>query len=540
MPADAGHPGAPACPEPIVCNGSLPDCPITCASGCPADTWCSGEYCSAKKPPGAVCGAAVECSSGFCTDGVCCDTACNGACEACSAAQGAPGDGVCTLLGSSHVCRAAGSNCDREERCTGASAACPNDGFHDAGTSCGNTMTTGWGGCDAGAGCGTMGVQTRTRTDYVCAGSSATCNTVNTPETQACTRPTEGVSCGSTGYSDWTDCNYPSVCATTTTRTRVRTDPVCASGACTAMQTTETDTCNRPTENVSCGDAGYTGWSSCTWPDTCSLSGSRTRTRTDPVCQSGNCGSTMATETDTAGCDRPTNGNNCGDAGYSMWSDCDYPTACATAGLRSRSVTTYTCGSGNCNTSTNTEVDSTTCMRPTNGNNCGTTEYGDCVYASPCATTGNRQVITWVCNGSQTCVSMTSTETNAPACNRLTTGDPCDTTQYNCVYPGGTCANSGNRQVTTWTCNSSATCVSSTTTEPNSPSCARNTNGEVCDPTNCGLCINSCNCNCQNYRNCTSYTCSNQVCVGQNYQEDCGACNPGRGGCNLCKDGETR
>lgn len=41
-------------------------------------------------PPGAACVAPAGCASGFCVDGICCDTACEGACESCAPA------GTCT------------------------------------------------------------------------------------------------------------------------------------------------------------------------------------------------------------------------------------------------------------------------------------------------------------------------------------------------------------------------------------------------------------------------------------------------------------
>ena len=45
---------------------------------------------------GARCQAGAECTSGFCADGVCCDSACDGRCRACTAAKKGTGvDGVC-------------------------------------------------------------------------------------------------------------------------------------------------------------------------------------------------------------------------------------------------------------------------------------------------------------------------------------------------------------------------------------------------------------------------------------------------------------
>ncbi|WP_437572060.1 kelch repeat-containing protein [Sorangium sp. So ce542] len=64
--------------------------------------------------PGAPCGSSLDCGGRSCVDGVCCDTACDGACEACSVAAGAAQDGVCSPL--------TGPACDDGDACTGADA----------------------------------------------------------------------------------------------------------------------------------------------------------------------------------------------------------------------------------------------------------------------------------------------------------------------------------------------------------------------------------------------------------------------------------
>lgn len=80
----------------MVCNGTLPDCPILCTSGCPSSTYCSGTYCAAKKSNGVTCGGPTECVSNNCVDGVCCDTTCGGICEACVASKTDGPDGTCS------------------------------------------------------------------------------------------------------------------------------------------------------------------------------------------------------------------------------------------------------------------------------------------------------------------------------------------------------------------------------------------------------------------------------------------------------------
>jgi hypothetical protein len=74
-------------------------------------------------PVGDSCTSGGDCASGFCVDGVCCESACDGPCQACSAARKAdpasPFDGFCDPI-------AAGFDTDREcpllESCNGAGA----------------------------------------------------------------------------------------------------------------------------------------------------------------------------------------------------------------------------------------------------------------------------------------------------------------------------------------------------------------------------------------------------------------------------------
>ncbi len=83
---------------------------------------------------GLGCTSASQCPSGFCTNGVCCDTACNGGCGACNLAGHL---GTCTALGNGTVCRtAAAGGCDVAETCNGSSLTCPSDGFASSSTVC--------------------------------------------------------------------------------------------------------------------------------------------------------------------------------------------------------------------------------------------------------------------------------------------------------------------------------------------------------------------------------------------------------------------
>ncbi len=75
-------PDAIAC-APYACNGAR--CYTACGSdaACAAGDSCVQGSCGAK-PNGAFCSTATECQSSYCAQGVCCATACTGACVSCA------------------------------------------------------------------------------------------------------------------------------------------------------------------------------------------------------------------------------------------------------------------------------------------------------------------------------------------------------------------------------------------------------------------------------------------------------------------------
>lgn len=92
----------------------LGDCHVDgdCASG----NHCQAGICEIDQIDGKVCSRDGECGSGECVDGICCDTACEGQCEACNL----PGDeGTCSPavgrpVGERDACESDGSNCAGE------------------------------------------------------------------------------------------------------------------------------------------------------------------------------------------------------------------------------------------------------------------------------------------------------------------------------------------------------------------------------------------------------------------------------------------
>ncbi len=102
--------GAGACaPEQTVackngCEGAICAGDACLVNGdCKDGERCIAGTCAAQGDNGASCASANDCGSGFCVDGVCCDKACDGQCEAC---DGANKPGVCApISGAPHGAR---------------------------------------------------------------------------------------------------------------------------------------------------------------------------------------------------------------------------------------------------------------------------------------------------------------------------------------------------------------------------------------------------------------------------------------------------
>ncbi len=111
---------------PYICNGTW-GCYSNCSTNaeCAADSFCLGAECVLKKENGMPCaGNNWECQSDHCVDGYCCDTACEGECQACN---------IENFFG---VCTGHANDTDPEDDCTlcnvcnGASQCVPvNSGF---------------------------------------------------------------------------------------------------------------------------------------------------------------------------------------------------------------------------------------------------------------------------------------------------------------------------------------------------------------------------------------------------------------------------
>lgn len=89
--------------DPYVCNPGGTACLLDCSDvdDCVAGNVCTSDGdCLVPRPDGQPCTVPDACESGHCPadDGVCCNVACAGPCEACAAAKTGGTDGVCSFV----------------------------------------------------------------------------------------------------------------------------------------------------------------------------------------------------------------------------------------------------------------------------------------------------------------------------------------------------------------------------------------------------------------------------------------------------------
>ncbi len=243
-----------------------------------------------KLPNGAACSAATDCLTGFCADGVCCNAACTGSCQACSAAKkGSGADGTCSNI-------ALGTDPDAE--CGGA-ASCNGAG------ACG--LFANGAACTLGSECSSGSCA-----DGVC------CNTACNTTCQACTAAKKGSgtdgTCGSivSGADPDSECTGSQICngagvckvptgdacaQATDCLSGFCADGVCCNAACTGACQACTATKKGSGADGTCGnislgtdpDAECFGMYSCNGSGACALLANGVTCASGGECTSGNC-----------------------------------------------------------------------------------------------------------------------------------------------------------------------------------------------------------------------------------------------------------
>lgn len=476
---------------------------------------------------GATCGAAAECASNFCVDGVCCDVACDGQCEACDNAgsvgtcggvDGAPHGGR-TACGGADVCAGA-CVATTPKACTfpGGAVTCRAE-------SCADAVKTLAASCDGAGACPAVST-------FSC--PSAACNGTNC--LGACT--TNGDCGGSTPY-----CNLPEgVCKATKDEGETCTagnqctstfcvDGFCCDGACNG----QCQACNVTTGGNKAGQctkvsAGQPVSNAVTTRTACAGSG---------TCK-GSCDGTSPTA-----CGFPGTGVDCGTscACTNGSTNCTCSSSCASAKKQPRACngagactdgTPVTCtnnicngGATDCGTCTmdaecgaGRYCDGTACrLKKANGGSCSTTNgdhectNGHCVSGICCASACGGTTPACKANGSGCACTGTSCTGGLSCFNDVCCDDSCPS-----------CQTSTSTNACGHMCNTvcAKSCVGGVCCSTNCPTCrltdtVKNECGQLCNPHNCTT-------------NCDTGSCcvrnNEQSCHTSNQPDGCGSSYP--------------
>jgi hypothetical protein len=291
-------PAARAC-SPYKCDGTRCGASCTGNGDCAGGNVCINGSCG-KKSLGSLCGKDGECQSNFCAQGVCCNTRCNGTCQACDL----PGKGgTCTNVPDggedpTQTCKDQGRpSCGNDGTCNG-SGGCRKYNNKtvcgaqkcDSGTTTAISLCDGKGKCVAGS-----------KIDcspYVCNDAGTNCfnSCTGTDVAPQCEAPNKcfGGKCGQLGKGqpcdETSDCKSPLACSD-----GVCCDKANCSGTCQSCKVNSAvGTCSKigctPGMNQSCGNNGTQtcnaqcsfgacGGQSCTGPATSSCENCGTKTR---------------------------------------------------------------------------------------------------------------------------------------------------------------------------------------------------------------------------------------------------------------------
>ena len=454
---------------------SAPSC--SADSSCAATEYCAGT-CAPKLTPGSSCSRAAMCASGNCVDGLCCDKACAGDCEACSAsAKGSGLDGVCGNVA---------ADTDPRSRCPvdpGFPSSCKADGQCDGAGKCRAFAKS-------GTACGATSCASGTVTGTTCDGAG-TC----TPSSRTSCAP---YACDASGLTCRSSCASPSDCVGTATCIGSACVAKAANGAaCGAGSACTSGNC---VDGICCDTSCVGACRACT--------AAKKGAGVDGACGAAKSGTSCGASTCTAGSVAGMTCNAAGTCASSTGTPCA-PYVCDPAG---KSCLTSCGSSGDCVAGDTCSGGACIATPPTvkaNGEVCTSSAEcvsGQCVDGVCCNVPCDGQCQACDLKGS---VGTCSAVAGPPHGARTSCGDPatscagkCDGVgTQKCVYPaaGGDCGNAcTSGEATKSVCNGSGTCVAGAPT-----SC----NGFVCDGQSCAS-------HCDDDKGCVGgYYCDNGTCA---------------------------
>jgi uncharacterized repeat protein (TIGR01451 family)/uncharacterized repeat protein (TIGR02543 family) len=441
---------------------------------------------SFKKDLGSGCGDASECHAGFCVDGVCCNVACDGQCQACDVAGSV---GTCSpVAGAPHgvrtACAGDGSACnaacdgvtpgsctfpDVTTQCRAASCAsgvATAAAYCDGAGSCPAAQTTMCGYFACGASeciveCGSDG-ECVTDAAYCAGGTCVAKNDIG----NACTGDREcgtghcvdGVCCNSACDGQCEACDLPSqpgVCSAVLgaphgLRSACASDGSLCGGACDG---TRVDACAFPGGSVQCGDASCASGSA-TAPATCNGAGA--------------CASASSQSCGRYGCDTSACKSSCaGDSDCANGSVCKDGLCVGPSALGDACTRDGACGSGHC-------VDGVCCDTACTGQcqTCNVTGHAGTCTAAKGTPVGARPA----CAGAGSACGATCDGVTGSSCTFAGTGTVCQpqacsnstaTTASLCDGAGACVA--GNQQSCAWGCDSDLCAAEPIAQNPGTP-----------------------------------------------------------------------
>jgi hypothetical protein len=530
------------------------------ADTCAVANWCDGTgKCQPKQPAGGACTQAIGCTTGFCVSGVCCATACTGACNTC-------GTGTCTAVTNAdapgctgtHTCDASSSCLLKSGQTCSAATSCAS-GFCADGYCCKTACAGGCDVCNASPGNCTVvalgNAGTPSCAPFVCDGVGGSCPSVCTTDSQcdknhwcsggACApRAGNGSSCSATDQCTSGNCADGNCC--TSACTGVCFNCASSSGTCSAVTNADDpDTCTGTKTCDGNGNCKLKNGQSCTAGSSCAsgfcVDGTCCSSACNGSCSScantsGNCAPVVSAD-DPDTCSGTKTCNAAGQCVLKTGQACAAPTDCA-SGFCANGFCCSTACAGGCGT-------------------CGVTP-GTCTLLAA-GSTGSPSCAPYVCSGANVgcphvctndagCAPGSWCTANGLCAPQRTLGQSC--AQSDCAVAGcgecasgncvdGVCCSSactGQCQVCSAALGASAdgTCSNAPVGSPGRPSCA---------PYACSGTTASCSTLCTGDINCAAgYYCAPGIgCVAQ--RPSGATCNPSAGfdcvqnNCRECASG---